>query len=161
MRLSKRLKEICDMVPSCGTIIDVGTDHAKVPVTIVASQKAKRALACDIEKGPLEIARENVSAAGLSENIECLLSDGLSSVDVSADDVVVITGMGGENIRDILSAFPERAKRAKALILGPQRHQEKLLSFLLENGFLLDEEREFTDKNKKYILIRTHFGGLK
>ena len=161
MRLSKRLKGICDMVPSCGTLIDIGTDHAKVPITAVMSKKAKRALACDIEEGPLSIAKENVDNAGLSGDIECCLSDGLSSVDVSGEDVIVITGMGGENIRDIISAFPQKAKSAKALILGPQRHQEKLLSFLLENGFLPDEERELTDRNKKYILIRTHFGGLR
>ena len=161
MRLSKRLKEICDMVPSCERLIDIGTDHAKVPISTVASGKAKRALACDIEKGPLETARENVRAAGLMDRIECLLSDGLSAPDVFERDVVVITGMGGENIRDIISAFLQKAKNAKALVLGPQRHPEKLLSFLLENGFALDEEREVIDRNKKYILIRTHFGGLK
>jgi len=161
MRLSKRLKEICDMAPCCDTLLDIGTDHGKTPIAAVTSGKAKRALACDIEKGPLETARGNVRAAGLSDRIECLLSDGLSAAEVFERDVIVITGMGGENIRDIIDSSLEKAKKAKALVLGPQRHLEKLLSFLLEKGFCLDEEREINDRNKRYILIRTHYGGLK
>ncbi len=161
MRLSKRLKEICDMVPSCDTLTDIGTDHAFVPITTVSRGKAKRGRACDIEKGPLERAKANVKKEGLAGRIECLLSDGLSSVDVSCDDVIVITGMGGENIRDIIDASLQKAENAKALVLGPQRHPERLLSFLLENGFEIDEERELIDREKNYILIRTHFGGLK
>ncbi len=160
MRLSKRLKEICDMVPSCDTLIDIGTDHAKVPISVVTSKKANKGMACDIEKGPLERAKANVKKEGLSGMIECLLSDGLSCVDVSCDDVIVITGMGGENIRDIIDASLQKAKSAQVLVLGPQRHPEKLLSFLLEKGFEIDEERELIEREKNYILIRTHFGGL-
>ena len=161
MKLSKRLAEICDMVPLCDRLTDIGTDHAKVPIEAVASGKAKRGRACDVEKGPLKIAAENIEAAGLSERIELILSDGLLAIDVSSEDVIVITGMGGENIRDIIAFSLQKAKIAKALILGPQRHSERLLSFLLEEGFGLDEEREIIDRNKKYILIRTHFGGFK
>ena len=159
MKLSKRLKEICDMAPSCDTLLDIGTDHGKVPIEALLSKKAKSAKACDIEKGPLKKAEENIMAEGLSDRIECLLSDGLSATEVSHEDVIIITGMGGENIRDIIDRSLEKAKVAKALVLGPQRHPERLVGFLLENGFVLDEERETIDRNKRYILIRTHFGG--
>lgn len=161
MRLSKRLAEICDMAPSCDTLTDIGTDHAKVPIEAILSGKAKRGRACDIEKGPLERASKNIASAGLSEKIEIILSDGLKALSVSDEDVIVITGMGGENIRDIIEASFQKVKSAKALVLGPQRHSERLLFYLIEKGFLLDEEREIIDRNKKYILIRTHFGGFK
>ena len=161
MKLSKRLAEICDMVPLCDRLTDIGTDHAKVPIAALISGKAKKGRACDREEGPLKRAAENIEAAGLSDRIELILSDGFEAFQVSPEDVVVITGMGGENIRDIIAASFQKAKSAKALVLGPQRHSERLISFLLEKGFELDEEREIIDRNKKYILIRTHFGGLK
>ena len=91
--LSVRLKAIADCVPEGTIVADIGTDHAFLPVELIASGKIKRAYACDIGTGPLEHARATVVEAGLQAQISLILTPGLEKVPQDAQ-VAVIAGMG-------------------------------------------------------------------
>lgn len=131
--LDTRLKMVYDLVPG-GVLCDVGTDHAKLPVFAVKSGKATRALACDVNKGPLISADANIRENGLSDKIKTVLSNGFLSID-DADfesvDCFVMAGMGGELIESIISAKKTNAY----LVLQPQSAYYELLDYLFKNGY--------------------------
>ena len=69
-------------------MVDVGTDHAYLPIALVSEGKCRKAYASDIGKGPLERAKENIVSAGLEEAIETVLTDGAAHFDGVADEII-------------------------------------------------------------------------
>ena len=55
MKLSRRLETIAAMVPSCGCVADVGTDHGFVPIRLLELLKAERAIAMDVRLSLIHI----------------------------------------------------------------------------------------------------------
>ena len=94
-RLSPRLKEAAALVRKVDTIADIGTDHAYLPIYLIAHNICRRVIASDLRTGPLESARANVEAAGFGDRIELRLSDGLTGYRADEAQDIVITGMGG------------------------------------------------------------------
>ncbi len=154
INLSERMKAVCTMVSPGGRVIDVGTDHAYIPIYLVDKGIKEYALACDINKGPLSIAKDHIANEGLSEKIGLSLSDGLKSVDVSPGDSIVIAGMGGLLIRDIISSSSDKARRSGELILQPQSEYRQLRGFLSESGFIIEDEYALEEEGKFYFLIK-------
>ncbi len=140
-------------------IIDVGTDHAILPVYLCLSGKISRAIASDINRGPLERAEKNIAENGLSDMIEPVLTPGLCGLDDRSPTDIVIAGMGGIMIRDIISPS-EVAKRAH-LILQPMTHAHILRGYLIENGFDICEERLARADGRVYVIISAQYSGKK
>lgn len=154
MRLNNRLKMIADHIPQCITLSDVGTDHAYIPIYAVKNGLCKKALAADLRTGPLKMASNNIQKYGLTERIETRLGDGLHPVLLNECDVIVIAGMGGSLIRDILVTSIEKAKRARVLLLQPNKAVEAIRMWLYENGFTIEQEHLTRDAGKLYVLIK-------
>ena len=160
MELTPRLKLVYGMLGGGDTLIDVGTDHAYLPIKLVADGKYSRAVASDIAKGPLASARENIAAAGLDGKIETALSDGFESVALPDGGFsVAVCGMGGEMIASVLSSSEEISRRAKLLVLQPMTKDEKLREYLWKNGFEILEERAASEGEKVYIAMAAHYTG--
>ena len=68
------------MVTAGYTLCDVGTDHGYVPIALVQGNIIPKAIAVDINKGPLERANEHIRANGLTEKITTRLSNGLEAI---------------------------------------------------------------------------------
>lgn len=151
--LSPRLQKIADLVPCCKTLADIGTDHAYIPVHLVHRGRTERAIASDIKAGPLARAAENVGRFGLEEQIELRLGAGLETVCPGEADVIVIAGMGGILIADILKKSHETVSRAKLLILQPMTAAYELREFLCENGFEIRGEYLAAEDDKLYCII--------
>ena len=158
VKLSERLKAAYDMVTEGSVVADVGCDPAFLSIALVSSGKSPEAFACDVNEGPLEKAKEHITAAGLSEKIHPHLSDGLKGLD-SPVDSIVICGMGGSLVISILEQSIEKAKSARELILSPQSDIFKVRSYLRDHGFSLLEERAVTDAGKYYELMKVRPGG--
>ena len=158
VKLSERLKAAYDMVTVGSVVADVGCDPAFLSIALVSSGKSPEAFACDVNEGPLEKAKEHITAAGLSEKIHPHLSDGLKGLD-SPVDSIVICGMGGSLVISILEQSIEKAKSARELILSPQSDIFKVRSYLRDHGFSLLEERAVTDAGKYYELMKVRPGG--
>lgn len=118
-------------------VADIGTDHAYLPVYLVRQGYADRALACDIRPGPLSSAKRNIQAAGLSDRIQTLLTDGLHGVEDFSPDHILIFGMGGELIEKILSQAAWVKSSAVRLILQPMSRAEVLRRYLINSGFAI------------------------
>ena len=101
--ISPRLLTCASMVKG-EFVCDIGTDHAYLPVYLVTSGKCRQAVATDIKEGPLDSAKGTLKRYGVISSIKLILSDGFDKVNPKGITDVVIAGLGGENIRDILGA---------------------------------------------------------
>ena len=156
--LDSRLLSALPYLSGDGIAADIGSDHAYLPIEIIKRGMARRAVACDINQGPIEAARRNIAAAGLTDRIDTLKTDGLHGVENFHPTDIMIFGMGGELITAILSAAPWIRNPAIGLILQPMTKGEVLRSWLLENGFsILDETLTYEDQY--YQTIHARFGG--
>ncbi len=146
--LDTRLKMVYDLVPT-GVLCDIGTDHAKLPVYAIKSGKCERALACDINRGPLSSAKTLVTKDGLCDKIKLVLSNGfkdIESADFEMVDCFVCAGMGGELIMNILSARFTDAY----LVLQPQSAYYELIDYLKQNGYSILKQSFCVEGTRRY-----------
>ena len=145
------------MLPQCDTLADVGCDHGYLSIAVLENGLAKKVLPMDVNKGPLAKARENLQSAGYSAQAEPRLSDGLAKLEVGEAEVICICGMGGALIGRIIRAGIQVAKSAKCLIIEPQSEYYELRSYLMEAGFVIDDEDLTSEENKIYPIIKLHY----
>ncbi|MCL2388580.1 MAG: class I SAM-dependent methyltransferase [Defluviitaleaceae bacterium] len=151
-----RLTAILNCIDKCETLADIGTDHAYLPIEAINAGLCERAIACDIGIGPLKMADFNIQTAGLQNRIETRLGDGLAPLQEGEADCIVIAGMGGMRILEILSAEPNKAKNAK-LILQPQHDLEELRRFLHANKYNIIEEKLAWERSRFYVIMVARF----
>lgn len=152
MIISDRLKSIASMVDKVDTLVDIGTDHAYLPIYLALNGIVKRVYAIDNKIGPLNNATKNIKNSGLENIIIPLLSDGLKDAKDIKYDAINISGMGSETIIDILSidSLDENA----TLILEPQKNPELLRKFLMDRNYEIVDELFIKDKDHYYPIIK-------
>lgn len=155
MNLSKRIEKIVEMIPKCNCLADIGTDHAYVPISTTLKGITKSAIACDINEGPIRVANTNIRKHGLADVIETRIGPGLSVLKEGEADVILIAGMGGNLIADIIKENYEIASSAKVLMLQPVQYPEVLRKYLLESGFSIVDEELVKDDEKYYQILKT------
>lgn len=157
MELSIRLEAIAACVKPGLTIADIGTDHGYLPIELIRRGICSKALACDVRKGPLQRAEEHIMQAGLSQQIETLLSNGFEMVQPGQVDCCVIAGMGGMLVKDILEAESSRnkniIKEMKQLILQPQSDWEAVRRMVHKLSFRIADEVMLIDRDKHYWIL--------
>ena len=154
LTLDNRLMTAAALCRSGGVICDVGTDHALL-ACYLAKNGAKEVIASDINDGPLESARRTVEQEGC-DNVRVFKSDGLQQIDY-ADDVI-ICGMGGELIADIIAGCRFLTKDTR-FILQPMTKAEVLRRRLYADGFEILEERTAYDGKRAYVVMLAAFTG--
>lgn len=160
--LNNRLLLAAKMVEG-DVVADIGTDHGKLPVYLVLSGKVKKGYACDIKSGPLSFAESLVKDKGLEDKIELILCDGLKNVPIDKLSDIVIAGMGGETIFEILnSALISGVQfRNINLVLNPMTKAERLRESLYKSGFFIKEEKAVLDSGRVYSVMKCGFSGEK
>jgi len=138
IKLSQRLQIIADFIEENAKVADVGTDHGYVPVYLSVAGKASRIIASDLNEAPLKKAVSTANEYAV-ENIEFRLADGLNGFSAGEVDTIIIAGMGGENISDILSQAPWALNCT--LILQPMSKRERLGEWLRNNGLCVVDEK--------------------
>ncbi len=159
MKLDLRLSACADFIEKGAVVADIGTDHGYLPVFLVENGVCQRVIASDIGTGPLEAAKKNINKHNLSEKIEAVLSDGLKNVNKEGVTHIVIAGMGGETICDILSAC-EWTKDC-TLVLQPMTRSELVRGWLFENGFEISSEKAIIDGKFIYTVLKAVYTGNK
>lgn len=160
INLGPRLLCAASFVRCRTKITDIGTDHAYLPAYLIENGIADSVLACDIGVMPLKNAENTVKSCGLSDKIALRISDGLKEVSPEEADEIIICGMGGTLMTDILTAAPWVRREGMHLILQPMTHSEDVRKYLLANGFSVTEEKFVTDEGKVYCCISADFDGI-
>jgi len=160
MELKGRLRLVADMVPSCRIVSDVGTDHAYVPIFLIEREVCKKAIATDVRTGPIDKARKNILQYKMEDCIDTRIGDGLEPLEDDEIDIIIIAGMGGLLIRNIISNSFEKAQKAKRLILQPMNAIEVLREWLYKNGFNISDEGLAKEDGKIYNVLAAEWTGL-
>ena len=160
--ISKRLELVASFVPQGAILLDVGSDHAYLPIDLVERGKIKSAIAGEVVEGPYQSALKNVEAHGLKEKIQVRLANGLAAFE-EADQVSVITiaGMGGRLIATILEEGLEKLANVERLILQPNNREDDLRIWLQEHGFQIVAESILEEAGKFYEILVVEAGQMK
>lgn len=153
--LSKRLSCCLKYTEGFNKLADIGTDHAMLPIHAVLEGYVSNALAIDNKEGPFVIAYGSVLKHHLSDKISVVLSDGLEKIDQDVD-VVVISGMGGVLISDILTAHPTR--NVKRFVLQPNNEANIVRETITKIGFRIVDELVVHEGNKFYDIMVAEIG---
>ena len=159
IKLSPRLLAVSEMVRPGARLVDVGTDHAYLPVYLVQKGAVGAALASDIAEGPIERARAHISAQGVENAVKAVLAPGREGAKDFAPTDIVIAGMGGEMIVSILEDAPFVRDPSILLVLQPMSKQEVLRSYLSREGFAIKEERAVIEDRRVYQVLCCAYDG--
>ncbi len=154
VKLPARLQAVAEFIPPGKAVADIGTDHALLPVYLAARGLASRVIAVEKAPGPLDAARRAVTASGLDGRIEVRAGDGLRPLAPGETDVLVLAGMGGRTITEILEAAPAVVRAADTLVLQPQEPVAPARRWLIENGWRLADEELVEEAGRLYPVIR-------
>ena len=157
VELSNRLQTIASLVKTGSRIADIGTDHGFLPIYLAQAGVITHAVAMDIRKGPLARAEEHVGAYGLTEMIETRLSDGLEKLNAGEADTVIIAGMGGPLILEILSRGMAVVPSVKQFILSPQSDWNGFRKGLKKMGFIQLNEDMVCEDGKYYLITEVKY----
>jgi len=160
--ISKRLELVASFVPQGAVLLDVGSDHAYLPIELVEKGKIERAIAGEVVEGPYQSAVKNVESHGLKEKIQVRLANGLAAFE-EEDQVSVITiaGMGGRLIATILEEGLEKLANVERLILQPNNREDDLRIWLQDNDFQIVAESILEEAGKFYEILVVEAGQMK
>ena len=160
--ISKRLELVASFVPQGAILLDVGSDHAYLPIELVKRGQIKSAIAGEVVEGPYQSAIKNVEAHGLKEKIQVRLANGLAAFE-EEDQVSAITiaGMGGRLIATILKEGLEKLANVERLILQPNNREDDLRIWLQEHGFQIVAESILEEAGKFYEILVVEAGQMK
>ena len=153
IKLDSRLMAVASMVRQNSRLADIGTDHAYIPVYLLNEGVISEAIAADINEGPIKNADKNIASYGLSDKIKTFLSDGLKSLPENCADDIIIAGMGGILISEILESCSWVKTKNIRIIAQPMTHAEKVREFFINNGFRIINEAATEDARHKYCVI--------
>lgn len=153
MKLPIRLQTIVDLVPKNSKVIDIGTDHAYVPIYLYLNNVTKNITATDISSNVLKSTYNNLKKYNLEDKIKLILSDGFKNV-LDTYDLAIIAGMGTHTIIDILKA----KDLPKTLIISSNNDHHILRKYLNSINYTLSKEMAILDNNKYYLIMYYVYG---
>ena len=148
MVVSQRIKTIGDFIKKGDVVVDVGADHGLLELYLIAKHEDIQITAVENKIGPYNILENNVK--GL-KNVELSLSDGIAAVN-NKTKTVVIAGMGGLNIKNILDAHPEKVKGLQKIVIDAHRDIEIARRTIINYGFEISREKIVYEQDKFYIV---------
>ncbi|CIT02754.1 tRNA (adenine(22)-N(1))-methyltransferase TrmK [Streptococcus pneumoniae] len=159
--ISKRLELVASFVSQGAILLDVGSDHAYLPIELVERGQIKSAIAGEVVEGPYQSAVKNVEAHGLKEKIQVRLANGLAAFE-ETDQVSVITiaGMGGRLIARILEEGLGKLANVERLILQPNNREDDLRIWLQDHGFQIVAESILEEAGKFYEILVVEAGEM-
>lgn len=158
VQLSKRLNKVVSYVEKGSSVADIGSDHAYLPVYLVRNNIAVKAVAGEVNKGPLLSAQNQIDKCGLGKQIKAKLGYGLAVLEEEDVDTITIAGMGGPLITQILEEGKERLTPIKRLILQPNIAAEKIRRFLLIHQWELKAESILEEDGHIYEVLMAEKG---
>lgn len=148
-----RIKTLASLVDKNAKVVDIGTDHALLPIYLYEEDITKNIVASDISTNALENAKINLKKHNLENNIKLVVSDGFKNLDETFD-IAVISGMGTDTIKKIL----DNEKLPNKLIISSHKNSHELRIFMQNIGYKIVEEIALKENNVFYDIIKYEKG---
>lgn len=149
MKLSKRISKIIEYIDIQDKVADIGCDHGYLGMGCL-EKGVSFVQNIDNKEGPLSIARNNLKNYN-NKNVVFTLCNGLDELN-EAVDTVVISGMGGDLISQIVENNLFKAKKMKKLILVAHSRVPLLRKNISKDFEIVDEDL-VEDNDKIYEII--------
>lgn len=154
MKISKRLLKIASMVPLDIPCADIGSDHGLLVKYLLDNYLVPFCYASDNKKGPFERLKKNLSTYISQNKVEVDLVDGIKNL-TNKYKTIIIAGMGGDLIKEILEKEKDKLKNIEYLLLSPHGKEKELREFLTSNQFqIIDENVVYEDHYYEIILFK-------
>lgn len=151
--LDDRLKKVASFIEG-DTFLDIGSDHAYLPIYAVKNRIVQKAICGEVVKGPYESTVENIRIHGLADRIEARFGSGLEVVSGDDDiDSITICGMGGPLIADILRSGFKNVNGKPRLVLQPNTYSYPVRRVLQEMGYTITDETVLRHGRHYYEII--------
>lgn len=143
-----RINKLCAYLTPCKTFVDVGCDHGYCTRYMLKNSLCEKAIISDISKKCLSKAQELLKDYIADGKCIPVCCSGLEKIENSVD-LVLIAGMGGEEITAILDAayIPEK------FVLQPMRNVREVREYLIKNGAEITCDDVFESGGKFYFVI--------
>ena len=152
--LSKRLQAVADLVPDNARLADIGSDHAYLPAALLLNKRIQYAVAGEVAKGPFANEKAEIEKLQLQDSLIPRLADGLDAIEEGDHiDTIVIAGMGGSLIEEILDRGQDKLIGVHHLILQPNIGEFRLRKWLMEHHFQIMHEQLLADDGHRYEII--------
>lgn len=152
-RLSKRLQAIADFIPDHTRIADIGGDHAFLLIHLAQEGRLAYGIVGEVNQGPYENALNNVQNAGVESQIDVRFGNGLSVIRPREVEFLVLSGMGGALITEILDKGKEKLGHMKGMILQPNIHTAGVRIWLEKHQWQLITETIIHDGDHLYEIL--------
>ena len=150
-KLDERLKRIADLI-TFNSFADIGCDHGKL--VAYKSEDCSKIIATDINEKCLAKTIKLIKENNLMSKVETRLGNGLDVIADNEVECIVIAGMGGDLIADIISAN----KNFDCYILSPNTHPEIVREKLIQKGYKIDVDEMLFFNRKWYPIIKATKG---
>lgn len=162
MLKDNRMKEIYSLVRAMSDrgACDVGTDHAHIPIELVQTGKLPFAIATDISLPSAKKGEKNIAENGLSDKIKTYCANGTLGVPLDGIGDIIIAGMGGELIAEIIFADERLKSPDLHFVLQPMTKQDELRVLLSENGYTIEKESCIPDGERIYFIMSVYYTGV-
>ena len=152
--LSKRLAMVASFVPQGARLADIGSDHAYLPAALALAGKIDQAVAGEVVAGPYQNMANEIQQSGLGGHVIPRLANGLAAIHPGDHiDTVVIAGMGGTLIADILERGQKQLAGVQHLILQPNVGEPRLRAWLQAHRYQIMAERLVKEDGHIYEII--------
>lgn len=148
-----RIKALASLVDKDSRLVDIGTDHALLPIYLYENEITKKVTGSDISSNALEFAKNNLKKHNLSDKIKLIVSDGFTNLN-DEYDTAVISGMGTDTIKKIL----DRENLPKKLIISSHKNVDKVRLFMNKKGYKIIKEITLKDNDIYYDMIKYEKG---
>lgn len=144
-----RIKAIASLVDNDALVVDIGTDHAYLPIYLYENDITKNIVASDISSNALLFAKNNLEKHNLSGKIKLVVSDGFKNLD-ECFDIAIISGVGTETIKKILDneVLPNK------LILSSHKNVSDLREYMFKISYKIEKEIIVYENNIYYNIIK-------
>lgn len=152
-KLSKRLLAIVDFVPLNSVVADVGSDHGKLMIELFNSGKINKGFAIENKRGPYNRLVKSLDEEGIIDSIIPLFSDGISELPQSVN-TVVIAGMGGKTIVEILKSHARKLFNVSTLIIDAHSCIPFVRTEISKMGYSISDEKIIKEDDIFYEIIK-------
>ena len=150
MDLGERLKTIAFEIKKGETMADIGSDHGFLPVYLLEKGISPKVVITDISPGSLDKARQTCMDHGIESvyKADLRLGDGLKVLGTGEVDVVVIAGMGGILMSEIIGFDLDKSRSYARFVLQPRTKAGLLRSRLERFGFDISRFRIVRERGR-------------
>ena len=148
MKISDRLFAVASFVKENANVADVGADHGLLEIHLISNKLVKSVFAIENKNGPFETLKNNLK----DYDVTLSLSDGISEIP-DYIDTVVIAGMGGILISNILKAHKEKLNDVNQIVIDAHRDVELVRREVTKLGYYIEKEKIVYENGIYYFVI--------